>query len=73
MMEQIADILGLSYEEKETMFNLAGKKRNTIALDLLEYIMNWNYVATALRTARDLNAGEDEWARFVGELKQQKG
>ena len=53
------------------MFNLAGKKRNTIAPDLPEYIMNRDYVAAALLTARDLNAGEDEWSRFFEELKQQ--
>ena len=55
---QIAEILGLSYEEKETMFNLAGKKRDSVAPDLPEYIMNRDYVAAALRTARDLDAGE---------------
>lgn len=72
-LEQIADILGLSYEEKETMFNLAGKKRDSVAPDLPEYIMSRDYVAAALRTARDLDAGEEEWLRFVEELKQRKG
>ena len=72
-LEQIADILGLSYEEKETMHNLAGKKRDSVAPDLPEYIMNRDYVAAALRTARDLDAGEEEWLRFVEELKQRKG
>lgn len=72
-LEQIADILGLSYEEKETMYNLAGKKRDSVAPDLPEYIMNRDYVAAALRTARDLDAGEEEWLRFVEELKQRKG
>ena len=41
--------------------------------DLPEYIMNRDYVAAALRTARDLDAGEEEWLRFVEELKQRKG
>ena len=72
-LEQIADILGLSYEEKEIMYNLAGKKRDSVAPDLPEYIMNRDYVAAALRTARDLDAGEEEWLRFVEELKQRKG
>ena len=72
-LEQIADILGLSYEEKETMYNLAGKKRDSVAPDLPEYIMSRDYVAAALRTARDLDAGEEEWLRFVEELKQRKG
>lgn len=72
-LEQIADILGLSYEEKETMFNLAGKKRDSVAPDLPEYIMSRDYVAAALRTARDLDVGEEEWLRFVEELRQRKG
>ena len=72
-LEQIADILGLSYEEKEIMYNLAGKKRDSVAPDLPEYIMSRDYVAAALRTARDLDAGEEEWLRFVEELKQRKG
>ena len=72
-LEQIADILGLSYEDKETMYNLAGKKRDSVAPDLPEYIMSRDYVAAALRTARDLDAGEEEWLRFVEELKQRKG
>lgn len=72
-LEQIANILGLSYEEKETMYNLAGKKRDSVAPDLPEYIMSRDYVAAALRTARDLDAGEEEWLRFVEELRQRKG
>ena len=55
------------------MLNLAGKKRDSVAPDLPEYIMQHDYVAAALRTARDLDAGEEEWLRFVDELKQRKG
>ena len=72
-LEQIVEILDLSPEEKETMFNLAGKKRDSVAPDLPEYIMNRDYVAAALRTARDLDAGEEEWLQFVNELKKRKG
>ena len=72
-LEQIADILGLSYEDKETMYNLAGKKRDSVAPDLPEYIMSRDYVAAALRTARDLDAGEEEWLRFVQELRERRG
>lgn len=72
-LEQIASILGLDSEEKQTMFNLAGKKRESVAPDLPDYIMQRDYVAAALRTARDLDAGEEEWLRFVEELKQRKG
>lgn len=72
-LEQIARILDLTYEEQETMYNLAGKKRDSVAPDLPEYIMSRDYVAAALRTARDLDAGEEEWLRFVQELRERKG
>lgn len=69
----LADILDLSKEENELMLNLAGRKRNAVAPDLPEYIMERDYVSAALRTARDLGAGEEEWNRFVEELKKRKG
>lgn len=55
------------------MLDLAGKQRNSVAPDLPDYIMRRDYVAAALRTARDLGAGEKEWAAFVEELKRRKG
>ena len=69
----LRQILNLSDEEYETMLNLAGKQRKTVAPDLPEYIMERDYVSAALRTARDLDAGEAEWQRFVEELKNRKG
>ena len=72
-LTQLAKILDLSNEERELMFNLAGKKRNAVAPDLPEYIMERDYVSAALRTARDLDAGEEEWNQFVEELRKRKG
>ena len=72
-LDQIAQILLLSDEERTVMLDLAGKMRNTVAPDLPEYIMERDYVSAALRTARDLDAREADWLRFVEELKQRKG
>ena len=72
-LELIANILLLTSEEKSTMLDLAGKMRNSVAPDLPEYIIGRDYVSAALRTARDLDAGEAEWMRFVDELKKRKG
>lgn len=69
----LKQILVLSDDEYQTMLNLAGKQRKTVAPDLPEYIMDRDYVSAALRTARDLNAGEAEWQRFVEELRKRKG
>ena len=72
-LDQIAQILLLSDEERTVMLDLAGKMRNTVTPDLPEYIMERDYVSAALRTARDLDASEADWLRFVEELKQRKG
>lgn len=72
-LDKIAEILSLTEEEKAVMFDLAGKQRNSVAPDLPDYIMKRDYVAAALRTARDLDADEDDWLKFVEELKQMKG
>lgn len=72
-LDQIAQVLDLSEEDKSIMLDLAGKKRNSVAPDLPDYIMERDYVAAALRTARDLDASEAEWMKFVEDLKRRKG
>lgn len=72
-LRQLAQILALTPEENALMLDLAGKKRNSVAPDLPDYIMQRDYVSAALRTARDMDAGEQEWLRFVEDLKNRKG
>lgn len=72
-LEKVVSILLLSSEEKTQMYDLAGKQRNTVPPDLPEYIIERDYVSAALRTARDLDAGEEEWQRFIEDLKRRKG
>ena len=69
----IARILNLTESENAIMLDLAGKKRNSVAPVLPDYIMERGYVAAALRTARDLDAGEKEWNEFIEELRKRKG
>ena len=69
-MEKLSQILALSEEERNEMLDLAGRKRNSVAPDLPDYIMNRSYVSAALRTARDLNAGEAEWQKFIDDLEK---
>ena len=72
-LDLISNLLLLSEDEKIVMMDLAGKKRNAVAPDLPEYIMENDFVRTALRTARDLNIGESEWIQFIKELEKRKG
>ena len=69
-MEKLSQILALSEEERNEMLDLAGRKRNSVAPALPDYIMNRSYVSAALRTARDLNAGEAEWQKFIDDLEK---
>ncbi len=68
-LEKLAEVLSLSVEEKAEMYDIVGRQKGSVAPDLPEYIMERDYVSAALRTARDLNAGEAEWAKFVEDLK----
>ena len=61
-LTKLAEILGLSKEDNALMLDLAGKKRNAVAPDLPDYIIQ-----------RDLDAGEEEWNQFVKELKERRG
>lgn len=72
-LRKIVEILHLSEDESTTMLDLAGRDRKSVAPDIPEYIMQNDYVAAALRTVRDLGADEEDWMKFVDELKQRKG
>ena len=72
-LEKVVKELHLSDDEKTKMYDMAGKQRNAIPPDLPDYIIERDYVSAALRTARDLNAGEEEWQRFVDDLRKRKG
>lgn len=72
-LEKVVVVLNLSEEEKTLMYDTVGHQKNTIAPDLPGYIIERDYVSAALRTARDLDAGEEEWQKFVDELRKRKG
>ena len=72
-LEILANYFTLTEEEKALMFDLAGKQKDSIAPDLPNYIKSNDYVASALRTARDLGADEKDWQSFIDELKSRKG
>ena len=72
-LRRFASIAGLSPEETETMFDLAGQNRGEISPDLNEYISSNSYICSALRTAKNLNADKDDWVKMLEELRQRKG
>jgi transcriptional regulator with XRE-family HTH domain len=72
-LQKLSKLFGLSEKEEALMFDLAGKKKNDLPPDLPNYIIGNEEVVAALRTARDLGANEEDWQRFVDELKKRKG
>lgn len=48
-LELIFQILMLNDEDKTTMYDQAGKKRNSVAPDLPDYIMEHDYVSANLK------------------------
>lgn len=71
-LERLAEVLSLNAAEKAEMYDIVGRQKGGVAPDLPEYIMERDYVSAALRTARDLDAGEAEWAKFVEDLKNRR-
>ena len=71
-LNQIAKILNLDEEESSVMMDLAGKQRNTVAPDLLEYILKTKGLSVALRKARDLDVKEEEWIKFIEEIEKER-
>lgn len=71
-LEKVISALHLSKEDADSLNIIAGKQKGTIAPDLPAYIMN-DFVSNALRTAKDLDAGEEDWLQFIKELKARKG
>ncbi len=69
-LNELAEVLDLSEEEKNEMFDLAGKKRKEVAPDLKDYVVGNTYISYALRKARDMGAGEEEWLKMVEDLER---
>jgi len=68
----LAEVLNLSEDEKTEMYDIVGKQRGQLPPDLNPYIQDRPYVNAALRTARNLDANEEDWQMFVAELVRRK-
>lgn len=74
LLEKIALVIQLSSDEKEEMFDLAGRERNETAPDLPGYIMDEDIpnVRLALRRANDKKLGDDFWKKIVQEIDEKE-
>lgn len=74
VMEHMIELLLLDAEEKAYFYDLAARSRDipTVSRDLPEYIMNRDIVRVALRTAKDVDATDEEWQEFIAMLEAKR-
>ena len=69
-MEKLVEVLGLNEDERNEMYDLAAKDRdNTVAPDISQYVKSNDLVRVALRKARNLNLGEQEWLKIIEKME----
>ena len=69
-MEKLVEVLGLNEEERNEMYDLAAKDRdNTVAPDISQYVKSNDLVRVALRKARNLNLGEQDWLKIIENME----
>lgn len=71
-LKQITRHLSLDKREIEEMYDLAAlsRSRPAVSNDLPEYIMENEIVRVALRTAKDVDATDEEWLEFIEKLNK---
>ena len=71
-LADLAQVLNLNEAEKAEMYDLVGQQKGLLAPDLNPYVIDRPYVNAALRSARNLDANEEDWQRFVEDLIKRK-
>lgn len=64
-LEKLTEILKLSEEEKNTMYDLVGRGRASLPPDLTEYIEKRPYIVRAIRTSMLYGLPEEAWDKFA--------
>lgn len=74
ILSRMAELLLLSDQDAEVLYDLAAKSKNmpTVSKDLPEYIMERDIVRVALRTAKDVDATDEEWQEFISRLEKRR-
>ncbi len=71
-LQKLRTFLTLSETESEVMYNKAAESRKAkdiaVPQDFSDYIVERDYTMSALRLAKELDANEEDWQRFVDDL-----
>jgi len=75
-LEKLKSFLGMDDEQAKAMYNKAAESRKgkdiTLPQDFSDYIVERDYAMQALRVAKELDADERDWEKFIEELKKRK-
>ena len=75
-LDALKEFLELTPEEAEQMYNKAAEsykgKNVAVPQDFTDYIVERDYVMSALRTMKSMDAGEEDWKRMVQDFIERK-
>ena len=74
ILSRMTQMLVLNDEDTRLLYDLAAKSKSnpTVSKDLPEYIMDRDIVRVALRTAKDVDATDEEWQAFIEMLEARR-
>jgi transcriptional regulator with XRE-family HTH domain len=75
VLDRMAKTLNLDCGDAERLYDLAAKERDVaVPEDVSEYVKgeNRSAVVCALRTARDMGAGVEEWEEFIRKMTERR-
>ena len=75
IMEKIIERLMLNKEERNLIYDLAAREqtaKNPVPKDLNGFLKDNRVIVSALRTAKDLDATDEEWQEFIDKLKNSR-
>lgn len=68
-LDKLSEELHLSKEDRELLLDLAARpERLKVSADLPDYIMERDIVRAALRTAKEVDATDEDWQEFIDRL-----
>ena len=75
VMQKMVSKLALNKEESERFYDLAALEqtaKNPIPKDLNAFLKDNRVIVSALRTAKDLDATDEEWQDFIEKIKKSR-
>ena len=70
-LDHLIEILSLRQEDVERLLDLSARSSTRqVSADLPEYIMERDIVRAALRTAKEVDATDEEWQEFINRITQ---